>query len=246
MPDLGSDRERLGFRERLSAGRRAMAHLIHIWHERNGWSHKVLPALADSLELGRVHNSQISNLRNGKLASPGPEVFLALAQANAVLFKGLEPIKGRLTEAHPELLKVLLVSAIPLIGDDAKPLGAGELFEIFLGLVPLPSCFDWCIEEHEAIWLSAALADCLCNGKSWRNCRDEVMTAYPITRSHRRERFAEVMSGLREYTAEQLDVELIDLYTTYLALGGKIGLGVKGFLESLRCRVLELKTQEGS
>ena len=61
-----------------------MAHLMHDWHERNSWSHKVLPALADSLDLGRVHNSQISNLRNGKLASPGPEVFLALAQANLV------------------------------------------------------------------------------------------------------------------------------------------------------------------
>ena len=115
-----------------------MAHLIHVWNERNGWSHKVLPDLSESLELGRVHNSQISNLRNGKLASPGPEVFLALSQANHVLYQGVELIRDRLESEHPELLKVLLESAIPILGDDKQPLSAGRLFEIFIGLTPLP------------------------------------------------------------------------------------------------------------
>jgi len=233
-----------GYRDRLAEGRRAMAHLIHVWHERNGWSHKVLPALADCLDLGRVHNSQISHLRNGKLASPGPEVFLALAQTNAVLHQGLDPIRKRLAEDHPELLKVLLDSAIPLTDDDAMPLGAGALLEIFLGLAPLPACFDWFIEEQEAAWLSAALADHLCNGRSWRQCRDEVMAAYPIPKAQRRERFAEVMSGLRDYSAEQLDGELLDLYATYLALGGELNYGAKGFLEDLRLKVIKLKNQE--
>lgn len=118
-----------------------MAHLIHVWHERNGWSHKVLPALSECLELGRVHNSQISNLRNGKLASPGPEVFLALSQANHVLYQGVDLIRDRLESEHPELLKVLLESAIPIVGDDKQPLSAGVLFEIFIGLTPLPSFF---------------------------------------------------------------------------------------------------------
>ena len=72
MTDSGVDPLSKGHRERLADGRRAMAHLVHVWHERNGWSHKVLPALAEALDLGRVHNSQISNLRNGKLAAPGP------------------------------------------------------------------------------------------------------------------------------------------------------------------------------
>ena len=124
------------FRERLLNGRRAMAHLIHIWHQRNGWSHKVLPALVQSLELGRLHNSQISNLRNGKLAAPGPEVFLSLAQANAVLYAGIDPIKDFLSSVHPELLKVLNESAIALEGDDGLPIRAGTFLEIFLGLIP--------------------------------------------------------------------------------------------------------------
>jgi len=222
-----------------------MAHLIHVWHERNGWSHKVLPALAECLDLGRVHNSQISNLRNGKLSSPGPEVFLALAQANFLLYEGIDTIRDRLGEDHPELFKVFLDSAIPLTGDDGEPLSAGTLFEIFLGLVPLPSCFDWFIEDHEAVALSAALAEYLCCGMSWRNCRDNVLAAYPITKTQRRERFAEVMAGLRDYSAEQLDGELLDLHATYLALGGQSHLsGAQGFLEDLRLKVLELKNQE--
>ncbi|WP_320666750.1 hypothetical protein [Prochlorococcus sp. MIT 1307] len=234
-----------GFREQLFDGRRAMAHLIHVWHERNGWSHKVLPALAESLDIGRVHNSQISNLRNAKLASPGPEVFLALAQANAVLHEGIETISDRLGEIHPELLTVLMESAIPLTGDDGQPLSAGKLFEIFLGLAPLPSCFDWFIEESESALLSAALAEYLCCGKSWRLCRDEVMSAYPIVKAQRRERFAQVMAGLRDYSAEQLDGELIDLHTTHLTLVGKEFTGsTKEFLDDLRLKVLEMKNQE--
>ena len=84
-----------------------MAHLIHVWHERNAWSHKVLPLLSENLDLGRVHNSQISNLRNGKLSSPGPEVFLALAEINKILDQGIETIRDRLEGPHPELWKSL-------------------------------------------------------------------------------------------------------------------------------------------
>ncbi len=27
-----------------------MAHLIHLWHERNGWSHRVLPLISEVLD----------------------------------------------------------------------------------------------------------------------------------------------------------------------------------------------------
>ena len=219
-----------------------MAHLIHVWHERNGWSHKVLPALSESLDLGRLHSSQISNLRNGKLASPGPEVFLALAEANSILYKGIGSISDQLSEAHPELLKVLLESAIPLLGEDGEPIGAGNFFEIFVGLASLPACFNWFIEEEEAMHLSAALADFFCEGMSWRNCGQKVLSAYPVQKDIRRVRFAEVMSGLRDYTAEELDGELLDLYATSINLGGKNLLGVDVFLQELRSRAKLFKT----
>ncbi len=233
-----------GFRDKLAQGRRAMAHLIHVWHERNGWSHKVLPALADSLDLGRVHNSQISNLRNGKLSSPGPEVFLALAQINCVLHQGIGEIKDHLNDDYPELLKILVDSSIPLLGDNEKPLSAGDLFEIFIGLKPLPSSFDWFIEEEEAGIISAALADYLCNKRSWRQCREEVMAAYPVQKLNRRERFAAVMAGLRDYTAEELDGELLDLFATHRKISSSEVQGADKFLDDLRSRALHLQELE--
>ncbi len=241
--DLQRDLVGIGFRARLSDGRRAMAHLIHVWHERNGWTHKVLPALAECLDLGRVHSSQISNLRNGKLSSPGPEVFLALAQANQLLHKGIEPIREHIANAHPELLKVLLESAIPLEGDNGEPIGAGEFFEIFLGLMPLPSCFDWFIEDEEAIGLSAALADLFCQGMTWRQCRQKVMAAYSVHKPLRRERFAQVMAGLRDYNAIELDGELLDLHKTYLILSDGNLTSTDLFLKDLRAHVKSLNNK---
>ena len=102
----------MGYRDDLASGRVAFAHLIRVWHERNGWSHRVLPAVAETLDLGRVHNSQLSMLRNGKLAAPGPEVFWALGRINQLL--ALEVQGGRLSESlrlrlqtQPEVVQAL-------------------------------------------------------------------------------------------------------------------------------------------
>ncbi|KGG20558.1 hypothetical protein [Prochlorococcus marinus] len=232
------------FRDQLTAGRRAMAHLVHVWHERNGWSHKVLPALAECLDLGRVHSSQISNLRNGKLVSPSPEVFFALGKVNQVLSRGLENIESQILNVHPELLRSLKESAIAVDGNDNNPLSAGDFFEIFVGLASLPSSFDWFIEEAEAPELSAALADYLCQGRSWRMCREQVMSAYPVSKKQRRERFEAVMAGLKDYTAEELDGELLDLHATNKLLNTTNLQGADDFLENLRQKGLLLKDQE--
>ncbi len=211
-----------------------MAHLIHLWHERNGWSHRVLPLLSEILDLGKVHNSQISNLRNGKLSSPGPEVFLALAEVNKILDQGIESIRDQLEKTNPELWRLLEDSAEPLKNDIGIPLSAGELFEIFAGLKPLPSSFDWYIEDEEASALSDALSDHFCQNKPWRSCKTQVMEAYTVNKSSRKERFAEVIAGIRDYTAEELDGELIDLYEASKKLSYFNGRGPNAFLAELR------------
>ena len=211
-----------------------MAHLIHLWHERNGWSHRVLPLLSEVLDLGKVHNSQISNLRNGKLSSPGPEVFLALAQVNTILDQGIEKIRDRFESDYPELWKSLEESALPLKNDSGNPLSAGELFEIFSGLKPLPSSFDWYIEDEEASALSDALSVHFCQNKAWRSCKIKVMEAYAVNKSARRERFAEVIAGIKDYTAEELDGELLDLYEASKKLSYFQGRGPNAFLAELR------------
>ncbi len=234
----------MGYREDLSAGRIAFAHLIRVWHERNGWSHKVLPALAEALDLGRVHNSQISMLRNGKLASPGPEVFLALGRINQLLAaeagpRGLMPALRERLEDRPELLAALDSSALAVQGDGAPVLGPGEFLEVFVGLRMPPAAFDLRIADAEAAELSAALALLFTAGQPWRLCRETVLAAYPCSKRQRRDRFAEVMAGLRDYSATELEAELPDLLLTARGLGlaGAAGMEADGLLEALRQRV---------
>jgi hypothetical protein len=110
----------LGYPDELAAGRIAFAHLIRVWHERNGWSHKVLPALAEHLGLGRVHSSQLSKLRNGKLPSPGPELFLTLGRLNQLLAAeagpaGLSERLQQRLQGELELLAALQTSALAVL-----------------------------------------------------------------------------------------------------------------------------------
>ncbi|MCT0219615.1 hypothetical protein KQ304_11520 [Synechococcus sp. CS-1329] len=223
----------MGYQAEIESGREAFSYLIRAWHERNGWSHRVLPGLAEVLDLGRIHNSQVSMLRNRKLASPGPEVFLALGRINQWLVAGAGdgPLAG-----HPDLIEALSQGSRPLLSNSGEPLGPGDLLEIFVGLVPPPRAFDLRIAEDEAPGLSFALAELLCAGRPWRLCRDQVLAAYPAAKTQRRERFAAVMSGQRDYSATELDAELMDLHRTLEGLGvaTEQAISADRFLEVLR------------
>jgi hypothetical protein len=242
----------MDYRSELEAGRDAFGHLIKVWHERNGWSQRVLPALADRLELGRVHNSQLSNLRNRKLASPGPELFVALGRINQLLAhqagaSGLDASLAEQLVDQPELLSALEASALPLLANDGAALGPAQLFEIFVGLRALPAGFDLRIQAAEAAGLSAALAELFTAGRPWRLCREPVLAAYPVEKRQRRERFAEVMAGQRDFSAEELDAELNDLRLTLAELGAtqEEELSADQFLELLRQKA-QLLEQPGS
>ena len=230
----------MGYRDELEAGRDAFGHLIRVWHERNGWSQRVLPALAERLDLGRVHNSQLSNLRNRKLASPGPELFVALGRMNQLLaVEGAAGLSAKLRDQladQPDLLAALEASALALHADDGTALGPAQLFEIFVGLRQPPGAFDLRIASAEAGPLSAALAALFTAGRPWRQCREALLAAYPADKRQRRERFAEVMAGQCDYTAEELDRELPDLRRTLSALGAaeERELSADQFLELLR------------
>jgi hypothetical protein len=219
------------YRQRLEQGHGAFAALLRAWHERNGWSHRVLPALAEQLNFGRLHSSQLSNLRNRKLASPGPEVFLALGCCNQWLAK--TPITLSLLAENQELAGAISEQPHALIDEEGLILGAGELLEIFVGLRGLPPGFDLRISEAEAPALSAALADLLAAKQPWRQCRERVMAAYGSEKRQKRERFAAVMAGLQDYTAAELDQELPELLNTLKVLDFEFS-SIDKLLERLR------------
>jgi hypothetical protein len=72
-----------------------------------------------------------------------------------------------------------------------------------------------------------------------------VLAAYPAGRRQRRERFAEVMAGQRDFTAAELDAELPDLRRTLAALGaaGEGELEPDQFLELLRRKASAMKAR---
>jgi hypothetical protein len=116
-----------------------------------------------------------------------------------------------------------------------------------VGLRPLPGAFDLRIQASEAAGLSAALAELFTAGRPWRLCREQVLAAYPAEKRQRRERFAEVMAGQRDYSAEELDAELGDLRLTLAAMGAAAEeeLSADQFLELLRQKA-RLLLQPGS
>ena len=68
------------------------------------------------------------------------------------------------------------------------------------------------------------------------------MEAYPVHKMERRERFGEGMAGLRDYSAEELDGELLDLHATQMSLeGNELMTSANCFLKDLRLKVKELK-----
>ncbi|MFM2159464.1 MAG: hypothetical protein RLZZ124_1938 [Cyanobacteriota bacterium] len=116
-----------------------------------------------------------------------------------------------------------------------------------------PSCSrsSWgcvSIAAQEAGPLSAALAELFTAGRPWRQCRDALLAAYPAEKRQRRERFAEVMAGQRDYSAEELDAELPDLRRTLAALGvtDEQELSADQFLELLRQKARQLRDPDSS
>jgi hypothetical protein len=233
----------VGYQEEIGSGREAFAHLIRAWHERNGWSHRILPGLAEVLDLGRLHSSQVSMLRNRKLASPGPEVFLALGRINQWIAAAASADNRSALAGHPELLEALETGSAPLLNDDdGLPLGPGAFLEIFVGQRQPPAAFDLRIAAAEAPALSFALAELLTAGRPWRLCREAVLAAYPPEKAQRRERFAAVMAGQRDFEAAELESELLDLKSTLAGLGaaGDQELSTAQFLTVLRRKAAQL------
>ena len=112
-----------------------------------------------------------------------------------------------------------------------------------MGAAAMTSVYYCYPEDIEATELSHALSDYLCDGKAWRNCREKVLAAYPVIKPQRRERFAAVMAGLQDYSAEELDGELIDLNETHISLGGDPKQGANNFLKNLRIQAKKMRSQ---
>jgi hypothetical protein len=74
------------------------------------------------------------------------------------------------------------------------------------------------------------------------------MAAYPVEKRQRRERFAAVMAGQGDYSASELEAELLDLRRTLAMIGaaGEEDLGADRFLDLLRQRARQQPSLQGT
>ena len=102
--------------------------------DRNGWSHPKLVQLALTATAGKswVHSSQIASLRVGKLKSPGPRSFAALAYMFAEIDRYQKDTSDK---RSPDLSQFdsIISSAIILRDNEGEPASIGFLFEVFCG-----------------------------------------------------------------------------------------------------------------
>ena len=176
----------------------------------------MIPRLGEHMQLGRVHASQISMLKHCKLANPGPEVFLTIGSVNRWLWPWSpnQQLRDLPLIDCPEAELLQRYPPVTLLDGADQPLGPGQLLEIFTGLTAPPPAFDLRIAEQEASDLSSALSDWFTGRQPWRQCKQQVLAAYPVERAQRRKQLEAVLSGQKDYTSIELEVELDDLHRT--------------------------------
>lgn len=111
-------------------GAQTFAKLFTRWMDTNEWSHPVMTHLARSALGGTawLHSSQISGIRHGKLISPGPRTFLAIAELNRCLHLYVTEkklIPGTTSSNH-------YANGYCIIEDKIPPT-SGWWFEVFCG-----------------------------------------------------------------------------------------------------------------
>lgn len=206
-------------------GVKTFAKLFTRWMDTNDWSHPVMTHLARSALNGTawLHSSQISGLRHGKLISPGPRTFLAIAELNRCVFEHIHTkklIPGTTSSNY-------YVDAY-CITEDGLPPPPGWWFEVFCG-VRVPKDIDLCVayypEETAAgmskVWAKMFRKLLAGAGYDIYEDLDSILRLhYPARDEDRLLKIAQVARSEAVWTSEQIVNELPALAKLTAALGG--------------------------
>ena len=106
-------------------------HLIRSWLQLHGWSQDVPAYVARAAGRGHlaIHNSQVSDLQNGKLLQPKPKFFLALATFNELI---ADQSWIAASNCSPKLAQQIR-NATPLAHPDGSLWRAADFFTAYIG-----------------------------------------------------------------------------------------------------------------
>jgi hypothetical protein len=206
-------------------GVHTFAKLFTRWMDTNEWSHPVMTHLARGALGGTawLHSSQISGLRHGKLLSPGPRTFLAIAELNRYLHLYVTEkklIPGTTSSNH-------YTNGYCIIEDRIPPT-SGWWFEVFCGQ-RVPKDIDLSASfytEDDATTISRSWAKTFrrlisVEGYDIYEDMDKVLRLYyPAKDVDRLDLITRVARSETVWTPEQLVNEIPALTKLIGALGG--------------------------
>lgn len=194
-------------------GTRRFSLLFTRWMDTNGWSHPVMTGLSKAAMGGVawLHSSQISGLRHGKLMSPGPRTFLAIANLNEALYEykcNKKLLPGTNSSNHYQDPYVIL--------EDGKPPEPGWWFEVFSGIrEPLdieldnPFFTEDTAEEYSRLIGRLLRFGLMTNGVDPLTELDGFLREhYPCREPHRLQLIKEVVFNTGVWSADELVAEL--------------------------------------
>ncbi|MCP9791498.1 hypothetical protein [Vulcanococcus limneticus] len=201
------------YQEQFEKGTRVFQKLFTAWMDGNNWSHPVMTSLVRSSLDGAswFHSSQISGLRQRKLFSPGPRIFLGIERLNYFVWRYQTEgtlIPNTTSSNH-------YANATPVL-EEGEPPSVGWWVEVFLG-TRMPLDFDLTahhFSEEQAEKLSrnfGRLIRRLCARKEIDlidDLRRTIREHYPAGDDHRISRLKGVICGESTWSPAELELEL--------------------------------------
>lgn len=192
------------FQTQQQAHRVAFGKAITIWMKSNGWSQQVPDDFGKAVGQPGPHNSQISQIQNGKL-DPKTNFWVCLGEFNrAVAEKDLKAIKTRslLDRLHD-------ADAFRL--DNGIAATAIDFFGMFIGAAPIPAAYRPKHAEMSEDAVAAAndllrkhfLAGAWARNVDPEKAMRELIKIVALP-TKERPRLRKVLAGWDQYTAEEL------------------------------------------
>lgn len=129
--------------ERRAFGKQHMSAAMIFWLSQNGWSHPNMEVLANWAlkEVGALHTSQMSHIRNGRMRMLGVKTIDALGAINQALWafhNNKKQLKTLNVDVTTKDVEELLKDAKPLLHPITnEPLDAGDFMNLYLGYIRL-------------------------------------------------------------------------------------------------------------
>jgi hypothetical protein len=204
------------------------------WMQRLGFTHAMATALAAWVcgDSSWLQGSQLSHLRNGRMRTPQLKLFEGLAAFNgaialwrlegsAACVRAWGPLPSQ--APPPSAMDSALFLWHPSQGEET-PLVFHDFCDLFVGYLQLPYVDQGGLSPGQSRTISdrigQELDQWLIGQGGIRQGMAQLLEAYPVSSSARRQKLRQVILGLESYSPAELDEELFALGELFTVVRG--------------------------